>query len=131
MSDDVVPRIAKCVAEVLAIDPGRVSAGTRLMVDVRADSLDLVELMYLVEEEFGITLTAQDMSLTAQLGLSEEEIHQEEVLTPRALQLLRQRFPDAGELLVEGCVRRQLAALVTVEGVAQTVRRKLAEQAAA
>jgi len=127
MSDDVVGRIARCLAEVLAIDPSGVNAQTRIMVELGADSLDLVELMYLVEEEFGVELTARDMSLTAQLGLPEQELHHAEVLTPRALELLRERFPDAAEVLVPGATRRDLGALVTVGEVARTVRRMRAE----
>lgn len=128
MNDDVVRRIARCLAEVLAIDASGVNAQTRIMVELGADSLDLVELMYLVEEEFDIELTARDMSLTAQLGLSEDEIHRAEVLTPRALELLRERFPDA-DVLTPGATRRDLGALITVAEVARTVGRKLAEAA--
>jgi acyl carrier protein len=129
MSDPntVVARVAKCVAEVLALDPGAVRGEARLMEDLGADSLDLVELMYLLEQEFTITLSKDDLSLSAQLGLEESEIHEHEVLTPRALELLRARFPRAADgLLKPGIQRKHLAALLTVEEVARAVERKLA-----
>ena len=124
--DSIVSRVGKCVAEVLALEPAAVRRTAPLMDELGADSLDLVELMYLLEQEFDITLAKKDMSLTAQLGLPEEELHQEEVLTPCALELLRERFPGAGEILREGIMRKHLAALVTVEEVARVVERKLA-----
>jgi len=124
--DEVVARVAGRVAEVLALAPAEVQPGSRLMVDLGADSLDLVELMFLLEQEFGIRMSREDLSLSAQLGLSEEELRHGEVLTPRALELLRQRFPDGGEALREGATRRDLAALLTVEEIARSVRTRLA-----
>lgn len=124
--DEIVTRVSRCVAEVLAIEPEEISGDSRLMETLGADSLDLVELMYLLEQEFDITLAKEDMSLTAQLGLPEEELHEREVLTPRALELLRERFPWAREILVDGISRKHLAALVTVAEVARAVERKLA-----
>jgi len=131
MSDRTVARVSKCVAEVLALEPDRVQPGSRLVDDLAADSLDLVELMYLLEQEFNITLSKQDLSLTAQLGLPEEELHEHEVLKPAALALLRERFPWARDILVEGISRKHLAALLTVEEVARAVERKVATTVAA
>jgi acyl carrier protein len=122
---ETVSRVAKCVAEVLARQPAEVQPSSRLMNDLGADSLDLVELMYLLEQEFDIQLSREDLSLSAQLGIPEEQIHDNEVLTPRALELLRQRFPGSEQLLVEGIQRKHLAALLTVEEVARAVDRKL------
>jgi acyl carrier protein len=124
--DEIVTRVSRCVAEVLAIEPDEVARDSTLMDSLGADSLDLVELMYLMEQEFDITLHKDDMSLTAQLGLAEEAIHDNEVLTPRALELLRERFPSGQTILVEGISRKHLAALITVEEVARSVARKLA-----
>ena len=61
-----------------------------------------------------------------QLGLPEAELHHNEILTPRALELLRARHPSAGALLKDGIARKDLVALVSVEGIAATVERKLA-----
>jgi len=129
-SPETTRRVARCVGEVLALDPEKVSASSRLMQELGADSLDLVELMYLLEQEFEITLGKEDLSLAAQLGLPEAEIHQHEVLTPRALELLRARFPWATDVLVDGISRKHLAALITVEEVATSVERRLAAKQA-
>jgi acyl carrier protein len=124
--DDVVARVARRVAEVVAKPVDAVRPESRLMTDLGADSLDLVELMFLLEQEFGIKLSREDLSLSAQLGLPEAELRTGEVLTPKALELLRARFPGAGEVLREGATRRELAALLTVEEIARSVRTRLA-----
>jgi acyl carrier protein len=126
--DDVVTRVARRVAEVLARAPAEVKPGSRLMTDLGAESLDLVELMFLLEQEFGIRLNREDLSLSAQLGLTEEELRSGEVLTPRALALLKERFPDAADVLHDGATRRELASLLTVEEIARSVRARMAAQ---
>ncbi len=126
MSDETIQRVSKCVAEVLALDLHNVRPQSKLIEDLKADSLDLVELMYLLEQEFEITLSRNDMSVSAQLGLPEEELHQNEVLTPKALEMLRERFPWAQHLLNDGIQRKHLAALITVEEIANAIERKLA-----
>ena len=125
MSDEILARVVKCVGEVLAAEPEEITAQASLMEDLGADSLDLVELMYLLEQEFAVALGQQDLSLSAQLGIPEAEIHHDEVLTPKALELLRERYPDARGLLVDGIERQHLAALLTVGEVARAMERKL------
>jgi acyl carrier protein len=124
-SESVTTRVARCVAQVLAKPPGEISPESRLIQDLGADSLDLVELMYVLEDEFGMHLEKQDLSLSAQLGLPESEVHQNEVLTGKALQLLRERYPQATDILVEGATRARLATLLTVEAVAFGLAKKL------
>jgi acyl carrier protein len=122
---DTVDRVRKRVAEVLALQVAEVKPESRLMDDLGAESLDLVELMYLLEQEFGLRLAREDMSLSAQLGIPEEEIHKDEVLTERALTALREHFPHARDFLKPGLTRRHLAQLLTVEEIARGVQKKL------
>jgi len=125
MNEDLINRVCRGVAEVLALDLKEVKATSRLVTDLGAESLDLVELMYVLESEFEIRLRRDDISISAQLGLADEELHHDEVLTPRALELLHRRFPEAGDLLQPGVTLNQLAALLTVEEIARSVETKL------
>lgn len=124
MNNDTFERVRKCLAEVLALDPTTIAPESKLIADLGAESLDLVELMYLLEQEFSIRLEQEDLSLSAQLGLPEDEIHVNEVLTPRALELLQERYP-AEEWLKPGVTRGKLANLLTVAEVAKSLEKKL------
>jgi len=126
---NTVERVKKRIAEVLALDPANIDEQSKLIDDLGADSLDLVELMFLLEEEFQVRMNRTDMSVSGQLGLDEEQLHKEEVLTPLALELLRERFPHATDLFVEGAKRSDLAPLLTVSQVALSVEAKLAAEA--
>jgi acyl carrier protein len=122
----VQDRVIRCVAQVLAKSPAEITPQSRLISDLGADSLDLVELMYVLEDEFSLKLDKQDLSLSAQLGLPEAEVHEHEVLTPKALAILRGRYPHAQALLHDGVTRVQLAPLLTPEAIAIGLGRKLA-----
>ncbi|MBK9181299.1 MAG: acyl carrier protein [Acidimicrobiales bacterium] len=55
MSDNAVfERFRKCAVEVLNVQPDQITVDARFGDDLDADSLDLVELMMALEEEFGI-----------------------------------------------------------------------------
>jgi acyl carrier protein len=122
----VLDRVRACVAKVVAFAPKAVAPRSRLTLDLGYASLDLVEQMFVLEQEPSIRLEQEDVSLSAQLGLPKSDLHRNEILTPKALRLLRKRFPAAGELLQDGIARKDLGAVIIVEGIAAALERKLA-----
>jgi acyl carrier protein len=46
-------RVRDIIVELLGVDPGEVKMESRFREDLKADSLDLVELIMGIEEEFG------------------------------------------------------------------------------
>ena len=61
MSNDTIVRFKKCAVEVLAVDEGQVTRDANFGDDLDADSLDLVELVMALEEEFGITVDEDEL----------------------------------------------------------------------
>jgi acyl carrier protein len=49
----VFERVQKIIAEQLGVDEGNIAPKTSFVEDLNADSLDLVELIMSLEEEFG------------------------------------------------------------------------------
>ena len=56
MSDDITARVKKIVVEHLDIDAEKVQNNASFIDDLGADSLDTVELVMALEEEFGIEI---------------------------------------------------------------------------
>ena len=52
----VFEKVAKIIAEELNADAQNLSMETRLVEDLGADSLDAVEIMFALEEEFGLEI---------------------------------------------------------------------------
>ena len=53
-------RVKQIVAEQLGVDEGQVTAGAAFMDDLGADSLDTVELVMALEEEFDVEISDED-----------------------------------------------------------------------
>jgi acyl carrier protein len=59
-STEPVDRLRKLVAEQLGVDESLVVPESSFTKDLNADSLDLVELIMSIEEEFGIEIPDED-----------------------------------------------------------------------
>lgn len=58
--EDIFERLQCCVAETLGIEISQVKTTSRLASDLGADSLDAVEFVMRVEEEFGFAIEDED-----------------------------------------------------------------------
>ncbi|WP_208027927.1 MULTISPECIES: acyl carrier protein [Rhabdothermincola] len=61
MSDDTFDRFKKCAVEVLAVEEDQITPDARFGDDLDADSLDLVELVMALEEEFDISVDESEL----------------------------------------------------------------------
>ncbi|GIU83353.1 MAG: acyl carrier protein [Acidimicrobiales bacterium] len=61
MSDEVFERFKKCAVEILSVDESRLTPEARFAEDLEADSLDLVELVMALEEEFDVTVDESEL----------------------------------------------------------------------
>jgi acyl carrier protein len=60
VSDDFA-RFQKCAVEVLSVDESQVTKEASFADDLDADSLDLVELVMALEEEFDVTVEEEEL----------------------------------------------------------------------
>lgn len=68
MSDELFARFTKCAVSVLAVDATKVTKEARFGDDLDADSLDLVELVMALEEEFGVEVPEEDLDGIETIG---------------------------------------------------------------
>jgi acyl carrier protein len=59
-SPEMVERLKKIVAEQLGVDESKITPAARFTDDLNADSLDLVEMIMSLEEEFGVEIPDED-----------------------------------------------------------------------
>jgi acyl carrier protein len=60
MQEDITAKIRQIVVENLGVDEGKVTDGANFVDDLGADSLDTVELVMALEEEFGIEIPDEE-----------------------------------------------------------------------
>ena len=61
MSEDTFERFKAIAVEVLSVDGDKVTVEAKFGEDLDADSLDLVELVMALEEEFDITVDEEEL----------------------------------------------------------------------
>lgn len=61
MTDEQFSRFQKCAVEVLSVDADQVSKEANFADDLDADSLDLVELVMALEEEFDVSVEEEEL----------------------------------------------------------------------
>ena len=60
MSEDTFPRVKKIIVEQLGVEEDEVVPTASFVEDLNADSLDLVELIMSLEEEFGMEISDEE-----------------------------------------------------------------------
>ena len=66
--NNLEPRLMKMIAEQLGVDEAQVVPSASFTDDLNADSLDLVELIMSIEEEFGVEIPDEDAEQLATVG---------------------------------------------------------------
>ena len=68
MSDDQFERFRQCAVEVLSVEADQVTMEANFADDLDADSLDLVELVMALEEEFGVNVEEEELEDITTIG---------------------------------------------------------------
>jgi len=124
--DELYGTVRRYVADVLAIDPAKVTADASLIDDLGAESLDFLDLVFQLETEYGVKIPRDGIRQAAQEGLA-EGFEQGDVLTPAALERLRLLMPEVpASRLATGLKAHQIASLFTVETFVRLVAWRLA-----
>ena len=68
MDQQLFARFRKCAVEVLSVSEDQVVSEAKFGDDLDADSLDLVELVMALEEEFGVEVPEEDLDGVETVG---------------------------------------------------------------
>ncbi|MEQ1821961.1 MAG: acyl carrier protein [Fimbriimonadaceae bacterium] len=68
MSSDIFERVKKVVVEELGVKPEEVVESASFTEDLGADSLDVVELVMALEDEFGIDIPDEEVGQIKTVG---------------------------------------------------------------
>jgi acyl carrier protein len=68
MADELFDRFTKCAVEVLSVEASQVTREASFADDLDADSLDLVELVMALEEEFDVTIDEEELQGVTTVG---------------------------------------------------------------
>lgn len=91
---DIDRRVLAIVAEALDADPETVTAQTSLEADLGAESLDFLDIAFMLEREFNVRFPRTDFLERAADHFGEENLVKGEVISPLGLKLLAKGMPE-------------------------------------
>jgi acyl carrier protein len=68
VDQELFARFTKCAVEVLSVDAAKITPEASFGDDLDADSLDLVELVMALEEEFGVEVPEEELEGIGTVG---------------------------------------------------------------
>ena len=68
MADNIEEKVKKIIVEQLTVNPNQVTPDAKFMEDLGADSLDNVELIMALEEEFGLEVPDEEAEKLQSVG---------------------------------------------------------------
>lgn len=132
MGTDVFAVVRDCIAESLAVGAADVRPGSKLVADLGADSLDFVDMLFMLEKRLGIKLRESELDFLSRLDFSSPEVMREGYLTRPTIERLLPRLPALEEVPdLDRVSPSQLFGLVTVETLVRIASAELARQEAA
>ncbi len=121
---EVYPQVAEIVADALGLDVGEVALEKRLIEDLRAESIDFLDIVYRLERTFRIKIPRGRVEQEARGDLTPEEFETRGVLTEAALRRLRDYMDEVpGERFAAGLTLVEVPLLFTVETFCKAVVR--------
>lgn len=95
-----------------------------LVRDLGADSLDFIEIIYLIERDFGVVLKTNELVLGG-VSMQEENLFVEGKLTPEGASMLKQQFPHSNGRFEAGMTKVGLFQSITVRDLANIIRERM------
>ncbi|HLE11703.1 MAG: hypothetical protein A2504_15605 [Bdellovibrionales bacterium RIFOXYD12_FULL_39_22] len=92
--EKIVEEIKNIIADGLSIDSSTLSLGSFLVTDLRADSLDIMDFMFQIQEKFNINLQKEDFHFLKKLNMPQEQAVIDGFLSEAAISALRHWLPQ-------------------------------------
>jgi len=125
---EVFEKLLPLIHEVTAAREEEIRMESNLMEDLGAASLDLLDLSFLIEETFGITLTGDEFERQVTARLEGGAYQENGFLTEPALTELRRLLPEVPAVKLQPPLARvALPGVLTVAVFVHLIQRKLAE----
>lgn len=98
-----------------------------LVKDLGADSLDFVEIVYLVERDFGVVLKTNELVFSG-MSIPADNLFIEGKLSEEGAALIKQQLPENDGRFQAGMTKVDLFQSITVRDLANIIRQRMKEK---
>lgn len=121
--------VRECIAEALELPVESVQEEAKIIAELGADSLDLLDLTFRLEQRFGISISPRDIERRTRAKLGEAPLEIDGIYTRQALAELGSAMPEVPpEELADGLGQGELPLRFRVATMVNLVCRLLDEQ---
>ncbi len=122
---EIDKRVCAAVAEAVALPAERVTPDDYLTDDLGAESLDYLDIVFKLEQEFDIQITRGEMERAARGDMTDDEFAPDGVLSDAGLVRLRELMPESGDKITDGLRPVEILGLFKVSTFSNIVQGKL------
>ncbi len=123
---EVLTKLVPLIRQTTGARVEQITMQAGLVEDLGAESLDLLDLSFLIEEEFGVTIEPNEFEREATVRIPGGVYELDGVLTEAALEELRKALPEVpAEKFCTGLKKNEMPAVLNVAVFVHLVQRKL------
>jgi acyl carrier protein len=128
---EVFGKLRPLIHEITGVPEERICMESVLVEDLGAESLDLLDLSFLIEETFGVTLADDEFERQARTTVPGGTYDRGGLLTEEAIERLREALPEIPpDKFQPGMPKITLPKILNVAVFVHLIQRKLIEQEA-
>ena len=125
--NEIFEKLRPLVREVTGLSEEKIHMDSLLMHDLGAESIDLLDLTFLIEEMFGVTLEGDEFERQATKRIPGGVYEKDGYLTTEALEELRKAMPEVPDKYLQpGLKKIELPSVLNVAVLVHLIQRKLA-----
>lgn len=124
--DEIFEKVKDVLVEALAVDEDEVMSGATIFNDLGAESIDMLDIGFQLEQAFGFKIEQGEMFPEG--VASDPELMQDGMVTAKGLEMLRERAPhiDLAELEKDPRLEK-VREIFTVDALVTFVENKLGQ----
>ena len=128
IEEDVFRKLLPLIQDVTGVGEERIRMESCLMEDLGAESLDLLDFSFLIEETFGVTIASNEFEQRATEQMPEGTYERDGLLTEEGATKLRLALPEVPpEKIQPGMPKITVPKILTVGVFVHLIQRKLTE----
>ena len=90
---EILQKTMEAICESLVLESSEINENTLIITDLEADSLDIMDIMFILEDKFNIKLQKEDFNFLTQIGMEREQAVDGEFLVGDAKKKLKEWLP--------------------------------------
>lgn len=129
ISEKVLSGVYQCITGVTGLKNSEIHLTSTLIEDLKLDSIDMIDLLYQIEDTFKVQVKIGELESIARTMLGDIPFAIDNVITREGIEVLKTLIPDAPQAkLAKELTVQQIPYLFTVSSLCALIEKKAAAQ---